>query len=280
MWGMRGAPRPSSLRRGGGGSLPRFSRFENEEIRDRDTAGVSAVTFPLLSVGALLAGMALAAEEISGYRWVVALLGAGAVAWAAHRHHTRAVTRERLRADTDPLTRALTRSAFLAFLERQQARVANGGTPAAVLLADIDRFKRVNDTYRHVTGDRVLQEVVSRLEHAVRPGDVVGRWGGDELVVLAPGLDRIEGAIELGERLRRAVFAERFETDAGPLRVTLSIGATLLDGGTSAEATVDRADQALYRAKRRRNTVVGIQPIREEQPVPLRPAAFAAGRAR
>jgi diguanylate cyclase (GGDEF)-like protein len=231
-------------------------------------------------VGALLAGMALAAEEISGYRWVAALLGAAAVAWAAHRHHTRALTRERLRADTDPLTRALSRSAFLALLERQHARVANGDPPAAVLLADIDRFKRINDTYRHVTGDRVLQEVVGRLERAVRPGDVVGRWGGDELVVLAPGLDRLENAIELAERLRRAIFAECFETDTGPLRVSLSVGATLLDGGASAEETVDRADQALYRAKRRRNTVVGIQPVPAPEQFPLGQPALVAGRAR
>ena len=240
----------------------------------------STLTFPLLAVGALLAGMALAAEEISGYRWVAAVLGAAAVAWAAHRHHTRALTRERLRADTDPLTRALTRSAFLGFLERQHVRVAHGGPPAAVLLADIDRFKRVNDTYRHVTGDRVLQEIVSRLERAVRPGDIIGRWGGDELVVLAPGLDRIESAVELAERLRRAVFAERFETDAGPLRVTLSIGATLLDGHASAEQAVDRADQALYRAKRRRNTVVGIQPVPAPELVALGKPALVASRAR
>jgi diguanylate cyclase (GGDEF)-like protein len=241
---------------------------------------MSALTFPLLAVGALLAGMALAADEMTGYRWLAAIVGAAAVAWAAHRHHTHALSRERLRADTDPLTQALTRSAFLAFLERQHVRVENGGPPAAVLMADIDRFKPINDTYRHVTGDRVLREIVSRLERAVRPGDIVGRWGGDELVVLAPGLDRIESAVELGERLRRAVFAERFETDAGALRVTLSIGATLLDGHASAEQTVDRADQALYRAKRRRNTVVGLQPVATPEHVALGKPALVTGRAR
>jgi diguanylate cyclase (GGDEF)-like protein len=224
--------------------------------------------------------VALAGDTVPGYRWVAAVLSAMAVAWAAHSHHTRALSRERSRADTDPLTRALSRSAFHELLERHHARALNGGQPAAVLLADVDRFKRINDRYRHVTGDRVLKEIVARLESHARPGDVVGRWGGDELIVLAPGVDRLERATELGERLRRAVYAEAFETDAGPIRVTLSIGASLLDGRTSPEETVDQADQALYRAKRRRNTVVGVQLVRPQQRVPLGQPALVAGRAR
>lgn len=195
------------------------------------------------------------------------LLAIAAAGWATHRHHTRALERERIRANTDPLTGALSRAAFHGLLERQRTRVLNGDRAAALFVADLDRFKRINDRYRHVTGDQVLREAVQRLQESVRPGDVVGRWGGDELIVLAPGLDQLDAAVELAERLRRAVFAEPFTTDAGWLSVTISVGGTLIDGSSSAEGAVDRADQALYEAKRRRNRIVVRRPVPTDDPV-------------
>ena len=156
----------------------------------------------------------------------------------------------------------------------------NGDRPSALFVVDLDRLKRINDTHRHVTGDHVLRELVRRFHEHVRPGDVVGRWGGDELIVLAPGLDALDRAAELGERLRRVVFGELFETDAGPLRVSVSIGATLLDGATTAEQTVDRADQALYEAKRRRNRVVVLRPVEAPERVPRPLAALVTERVR
>ncbi len=162
----------------------------------------------------------------------------------------------------------MSRAAFQALLERQHARVVKGDPPAAVFVADIDRFKRINDTFRHVTGDAVLQEAVARLQQSVRPGDVVARWGGDEFIVLAPGLDTVRAAADLAERLRRAFFGTLFETDAEALRVTLSIGGTLLYGAVSPDEAIDRADQALYRAKTRRNRAVVLGPPPAPEPAP------------
>jgi diguanylate cyclase (GGDEF)-like protein len=194
------------------------------------------------------------------------LLAITVAVWMTHRHHTRALWRERLRADTDPLTGALSRSAFHAALAREHTRVLNGDRPAAIFIADLDLLKRINDTHRHVTGDQVLRELVLRLQEQLRPGDLVGRWGGDEFIVLAPGLERLAAAAELGERMRRAVFARNFATDVGELRVTVSIGGTLLDGAATAEEAIDRADQALYRAKGRRNRVVALRPPAAREP--------------
>ena len=205
------------------------------------------------------------------------LLAITVVGWVTHRHHTSALGRERLRADTDALTGALSRSAFHSALAREHARVLNGDRPAAIFVTDLDRLKRINDTHRHVTGDQVLRELVLRLQDHLRPGDLLGRWGGDEFIVLAPGLDRRAAAAELAERMRRAVFGTLFATDVGDLRVSISIGGTLLDGAVTAEEAIDCADQALYRAKRRRNRVVVLGPPPAPEVTRSAPAAVRVG---
>lgn len=115
----------------------------------------------------------------------------------------------------------------------------------AVLMLDLDHFKKVNDTFGHATGDQVLREVALRLNYNLRPGEMVARWGGEEFVVLSPSSGRAQ-AERLAERLRAAVQAEPL---AGHVNVTVSIGIAVYRTGDTAARLLEQADVALYRAK-------------------------------
>ncbi|HEX6493542.1 MAG TPA: diguanylate cyclase [Candidatus Dormibacteraeota bacterium] len=133
--------------------------------------------------------------------------------------------------------------------------------PAAVLMIDVDHFKSINDSMGHAGGDAVLREVADRLRRRVRLEDVVGRWGGEEFLVLGGITDAVAAGV-LAERLRAAIADEPFEIDgAGRIRVTVSIGAAA--GTSDVEALVRQADAALYEAKaqgRNRAVVAGPMP--------------------
>ncbi|MGM0412339.1 MAG: GGDEF domain-containing protein, partial [Pseudomonadota bacterium] len=125
------------------------------------------------------------------------------------------------------------------------------GTPFSVLIFDVDHFKAVNDQWGHPVGDAVLQELVRRGRDTLREADVLGRWGGEEFLVIANHATSDE-AMELAERLRRTVADEPFPT-AG--RVTISVGVAAAHPGESLEQLEERADRALYAAKQAgRNT--------------------------
>ncbi len=122
--------------------------------------------------------------------------------------------------------------------------------PMGLAIVDVDHFKAVNDTYGHPVGDAVLVEVARRLATVVREGDVVGRWGGEEFLVIAPH-SPAGGVARLGERLRAAVAESpvTYEVDAPPVPVTISVGcAFTLD--EPSPVVLERADRALYEAKR------------------------------
>lgn len=122
---------------------------------------------------------------------------------------------------------------------------SRSGVPCAVLIIDIDHFKRLNDEFGHPAGDEVLRHIAARLRSELRAGNTLGRWGGEEFVVVAPQTELYE-AQRLGERLRHAV---RSEPAVGEHMITVSIGITVYRPGDSAEVLIARADQALYRAK-------------------------------
>ncbi|UHD14263.1 diguanylate cyclase [Thiocapsa bogorovii] len=151
-------------------------------------------------------------------------------------------------ADTDPLTELLNRRRFSELAEAEFARAKRFSNPIAVIMLDIDHFKRVNDTYGHGVGDQVLKAIAERLR-VVRVSDILARYGGEELVALCPETNAQE-AERLAERLRMALREHAIETTEGPIPITASIGvATLEDDVDHLDDLVDRADQALYAAK-------------------------------
>ena len=146
----------------------------------------------------------------------------------------------------DELTGAANRRRLLEELAEQAERVGPG-SPVSIVFFDLDHFKRVNDTYGHDAGDRVLRVVAEVAARTVRDGDLVARLGGEEFVIVAPGIGR-EDAIGLAERLRRALPDE--VAAAVGMRTTASFGVTVLRPGDDAIDVLRRADARMYAAKR------------------------------
>jgi len=160
-------------------------------------------------------------------------------------------------ATTDPLTGIMNRRALLAALDIEQSRSERHGYPMALLLLDVDHFKSVNDEWGHAMGDQVLAALGRLLAGEVRKTDFVGRWGGEEFVVVFSGADE-PGAMIGAERIRSAVENLELPDEKGkrvPVRV--SIGVACLEVKDTAEILIDRADRAMYQAKATgRNRVV------------------------
>jgi two-component system, cell cycle response regulator len=155
----------------------------------------------------------------------------------------------RFQATHDQLTGALNRAEIMNTLRRELGRGALAKTATGLLMLDIDYFKNINDTYGHLTGDAVLKEVTQRIIKAVRGYDSVGRYGGEEFVVVLPCCDRIQ--IDQGaERVRSAVDSEPILVNQSQVSVTVSIGASVIANGSISDAEMlAAADNALYRAK-------------------------------
>ncbi|MGW6128408.1 diguanylate cyclase [Cellulomonas sp. NPDC055163] len=146
-------------------------------------------------------------------------------------------------ARTDGLTGVLNRRAFDDTLRRELSRSERSGAPLAVVLVDLDHFKRVNDEHGHAEGDRTLRAAARALQSAARTSDLVARYGGEEFAVILPDTTAAQ-AMEAAERYRAAVA--RADT---AVRVTCSLGVAGIDGATSVEQVLARADGALYEAK-------------------------------
>jgi diguanylate cyclase (GGDEF)-like protein len=163
------------------------------------------------------------------------------------------LSREQLRqrALRDSLTGAWNRGAIMEIIEHALAQALANQQPLLLVLLDLDHFKRVNDNHGHGAGDAVLREAVARLGAAVRQSDAVGRYGGEEFLVLLPGLDEAGGHVRV-EALRQAIRREpvRIDDDQA-LTVTGSFGAIAFDPRRplALAELIDQADQALYRAK-------------------------------
>ncbi len=156
-------------------------------------------------------------------------------------------------ATVDRLTGLYNRTRFETSLQEVLARCRRYGTDAALVMFDLDHFKRVNDTFGHAVGDEVLREISARVVACTREADVIARWGGEEFMLILPDTD-LAGAQRMGERLRRAIIENPF-AEVG--RVTISVGVTALSADDDADHILRRVDDALYRAKRQgRNRVV------------------------
>lgn len=153
-------------------------------------------------------------------------------------------------ATRDSLTGALNRRAFTDQMDNALQLARRHGHALSLLLVDVDHFKKVNDSYGHQTGDRVLVSLTALLQSCLRTTDRFGRWGGEEFVALLPDTDAVQ-AMEVAERVLTAVRGAPLVSDTGaalPIRVSIGI-ATLSPGVADAEKLIQRADEALYRAK-------------------------------
>jgi diguanylate cyclase (GGDEF)-like protein len=165
------------------------------------------------------------------------------------------------KATRDPLTGLWNRASILEILERELARTRREGTTLSVLLADLDHFKRINDTLGHLAGDEVLRQAARRMRQALRQSDWVGRYGGEEFLIIQPGCDGRQGS-RGAERLCHLLSCEPVLLPGGVVSMTLSIG--VVSSASLADASVERllreADNALYQAKAEgRNRVVVAQ---------------------
>lgn len=154
-------------------------------------------------------------------------------------------------ATTDQLTGIANRRALYTFAEQQWSRAVRKDEHFSVILVDIDHFKNINDTYGHLVGDRVLQIISEMLTNQKRPYDQIGRWGGEEFLLILPDAD-IAVAENVGERLRKSVSAHSLEV-ANDLHVSLTLSVGVASRKTSSEGNLDmlvqHADKALYHAK-------------------------------
>jgi len=153
--------------------------------------------------------------------------------------------RIRYLATTDTLTGTSNRGEFSRRLAEEIARAHRHGRPLGLVMFDLDHFKRINDRHGHDAGDAVLRGVMEVVRQRVRLGDAIGRWGGEEFMLLLPE-SALPNTLVTAERLRAGIEAQRF---ALAERVTASFGVVVLERGEGFDALVKRADVALYRAK-------------------------------
>ncbi len=162
------------------------------------------------------------------------------------------------KASHDALTGLWNHGEILRILDQEVAKAEREETCLSVIMADIDFFKKINDTYGHIAGDTVLRLTAQRMLSLMRSYDSTGRYGGEEFLVVLPGGDR-QNAEALAERLRLSISGESMDTPEGTIPVTISLGIAVSCKGRRREANalVKAADEALYQAKERgRNRVI------------------------
>ncbi len=150
---------------------------------------------------------------------------------------------------TDPLTQIANRRGLMRAFEAEKAHAERQSATLAIGLLDVDNFKKLNDTLGHQTGDEALKFLARRVTEGLRPGDVVARYGGEEFVVILPATP-VEEAQAVVTRLQRQLSAELFTHDQSQVFITFSAGVTQYRENEAIEQTLDRADMALYEAKR------------------------------
>jgi diguanylate cyclase (GGDEF)-like protein len=191
---------------------------------------------------------------------VVPFLALGLVSYYFRLASTDAERRLERMASTDPLTGLLNRRSMTARMKEEEARHLRTGAPFALILADVDHFKRINDAHGHAVGDRVLSGVAALLHQALRTQDAAARWGGEEFLLLLPDTE-LGGAEEVAARLQRDVQQNLAELRGMPSGVTLTFGVAAYAPVESVDACLKAADDALYRGKAEgRDRVVSARP--------------------
>ena len=197
---------------------------------------------PLRPLPPLQAGIAM---------WVNIVLVFGMFYAMAAYYRMRVVDAERQllqMATVDPLTGLANRTQFHARAATELGRMQRSGEPVALVLADVDFFKRINDEFGHDAGDKVLVRLAAMLREGLRDCDVLARWGGEEFLALLPACNG-HGAHEVAERLRQAVAEVNIEIGGRTLNVTMSFGIAEIGSDQDLLQATTRADRALYRSK-------------------------------
>ncbi len=151
-------------------------------------------------------------------------------------------------ATRDALTGLSNRFELINRFRAEKSRAERHATPLSLIMADIDHFKHINDTFGHLAGDQILREVANCLSYHIRAEDVCGRWGGEEFLLLLPRISLEEAAV-VAEKLRSEVEAMTTEWEGKTLSVTISLGVGTFTSGMGMEQCIEPADEALYRAK-------------------------------
>ena len=216
---------------------------------DGRVLGAVSITIPIGSMVAELRSTRL--FILSGAVVTIGLFVAIAylLTWRLATRLDEALQHLKLQATTDELTGLRNRRTIMKRLREEFQRSKRQMEPLCVMIADIDFFKRINDTYGHPFGDQVLQLVANSIRESVRTYDMVGRIGGEEFLVISPGVNLAE-ALGLAERIRSRVAEIQLQNGADRVAVTISIGLTILaEEDNDMESLLKRGDMALYKAK-------------------------------
>jgi len=174
---------------------------------------------------------------------------------AAEKRLADAYRRLEVLSRTDPLTTLANRRALLESINYEKFRIERSHEVFSIIICDIDDYKNVNDTYGHNAGDFVLKEVSRLVEHALRKQDLVGRWGGDEFLMILPQT-AIKGGRILAENIRKKISETKFEYREYIINVSMSFGVAEFEAGTSLHECIKTADDALYKAKEKGKNAV------------------------
>lgn len=235
-------------------ALPYRGHFDpkTQFVFTRETAleMSSVMVFPLVVRDSVLGALTLAAHRRAafgeGTRQLLGVLAAHASVALAN---AAAVRRLEELATTDPMTGHLNKRALESEFDKRLRAAARFGHTLSVIVLDIDKFKNVNDTYGHAVGDVVIKGLGGVLSRCRRETDAVGRFGGEEFVIVCEETDT-EGAFQLAERIREELKKQVFQSELGPLSVTCSLGiAEFPRDAEEREPLFTRADEALYEAK-------------------------------
>jgi diguanylate cyclase (GGDEF)-like protein len=207
--------------------------------------------FSLLAIGLIVAGYVASPDldfwdGLSNKSFSIVMIVVTAVCLARLASSERQLT---LRALTDPLTGVFNRRTFLDLSGREEVRARRRGSLTSVLMMDIDHFKRINDSHGHPVGDQVIKALADNATKSLRPTDILARYGGEEFVVTLPETDA-QVAERVAERLRASLQHLVIAIEGGTeVRFTVSLGVATFATGVPLAAAIERADQALYRAK-------------------------------
>lgn len=237
----------------------------DREIRIEGRDGTSRVLvssmIPRFDAELAIAGAIIVDQDITALKHQEEeLLQTRATLEVANRELRESLEREQLLARTDGLTGIINRRHFLDVAEHECAVARRYRLPLAVILFDIDGFKKINDSLGHQAGDEILNGVAKRASEQLRSADVLARYGGEEFIVLVPESTARRAEI-VAERIRKAIAAEGFQTTAGTVTVTVSAGVSeIRSNADTLEDLIRRTDRAMYDAKERgRNRTVRME---------------------